>query len=112
MEPLLLKKKVNLRWQPPGYRLEYKYDKQLCHDIYRPDALLVWNDTGDEWVIEIKRGALHQKSASKMKRFCQQYPDKRLVLVWYERFPTRKVIKRRLDRLRPHLDHVWHIAKL
>ena len=100
-----------LVWQPkPGYAIAYKYDKQDCADVYRPDALFRWL-LEEEWVIEIKRGRIEQKSVSKIKRFCMQYPEKKVVVVWYGRFPKKGVAKRRLDRLRPHLHHIWQIIK-
>ena len=96
---------VSLDWQPKSFPLTYKYDKQDCKDTYRPDAIVVWPD-GEEHVIEIKRGFLGEKSASKMRRFCTQYPDKDLVLVWFGSMPRKGVAKRRIDRLRPLLHHI------
>jgi len=109
MEPALLDRKVKLVWQPEPFSLTYKHCQQECKDTYRPDARLIWIDTGEEWYIEIKRGALHQKSASKMKRFCQQYPEKKFVLVWFGSLPKKGVAHRRLEALEPHLDHIWRM---
>jgi len=99
---------VEFTWQPPGSPLHYKYDKQDCTDVYRPDAIIRWKD-GDEWVIEIKRGRLEQKAASKIKRFCQQYPDRKLVLVWFGRLPSKGPAHTRLNHIRPWIDHIWEM---
>ena len=99
---------VEFTWQPLGFPLKYKYDKQECKDVYRPDAIIKWKD-GDEQVIEIKRGRIEQSAGSKIKRFCQQYPDKNLVLVWVGRLPTKGVALRRLDTIRPWVHHIWEM---
>ena len=99
---------VKFVWQPPGFPLHYKYDKHDCTDVYRPDAIIKWKDE-DEWVIEIKRGRLEQKATSKIKRFCQQYPQKDLVLVWVGKLPTKGVALRRLDTIRPWIHHIWEM---
>jgi len=99
---------VSLVWQPPPSLITYKHARQTLTCNYRPDAIITWKD-GDEWVIEIKRGILHQTSASHMKYFAQQYPDKKLVLVWFGWWPTKGVARRRLDALRPWLHHTWRM---
>lgn len=110
MEPMLVHKKVNLTWQPKPFPLKYKYQGNECQYVYQPDALLVWNDTGEEWVIEIKNGAIHQKAKTKMIRFGQQYPEKRLVLVWFGSLPRKgRVVHDRLKAIEPHLDHIWRM---
>lgn len=101
---------LRLDWQPEPLPLTYRYCKQECKDVYRPDAHIIW-DGGEDWWIEIKRGALHQKAASKLKRACKQYPDYDFVMVWYGSMPKRGVAKKRLDGLRPHLHHIWQEKK-
>lgn len=109
IDPILSAGQIaKLHWQPGGFKLAYKYGGHDCADVYRPDAIITW-PSGDEWVIEIKRQALHAKAASKMTRFCQQYPEKKLVLVWFGSMPKRGVARRRLDRITPHLGHIWRI---
>lgn len=97
-----------LQWQPAGLPLSYKYDRQQCLEVYRPDAIITWA-SGEEWVIEIKCGRLEQKAANKLKRACLQYPDRDFVMVWFGRFPTRGPAFRRLNKVRPHLHHIWHV---
>lgn len=95
-----------LDWQPGSISLTYKYSKQECKDTYRPDAHIYWAN-GDDWWVEIKRGRLDQKSANKLKRACQQYPTMQFVLCWMGRLPKKGVIRRRIERLVPHLHHMW-----
>jgi hypothetical protein len=99
-----------LQWQPAGFPLTYKYSNQECREVYRPDAIITWA-SGEEWVIEIKYGRLEQKAATKLKRACIHYPDRKFVLVWFGRFPTRGPAFRRLQTLQPHLDHIWRMDR-
>ena len=109
INPMLLAGEITkLIWQPEGSKLAYKYGGHDCADVYRPDARVTWRD-GPAWTIEVKNQALHQKSASKMKRFAQQFPDEKLVLVWFGRIPTKGVAHRRLVHLEPWLDHIWRM---
>jgi hypothetical protein len=97
-----------LQWQPQGFAIKYNYDRHECKDVYRPDAIITWPN-GEEWVIEIKNGRIEQVSGSKMKRFAQQYPDRKLVLVWFGRVPKKGPTARRLARLEPWLHHTWRM---
>lgn len=97
-----------LQWQPEPFPLDYKVGKQDGRYFYKPDAIVTWDD-GDEWVIEIKRGRIEQISARKMKRFCQQYEDRNLVMVWFGRMPKKGPTFRRIEMLRPWLHHIWTV---
>ncbi len=107
IEPMLAAGEIKeWKWQPkPGYQITYNHGGQVCSYIYEPDAVITWA-SGAREVIEIKRGALHQRAGTKMKRFCQQY-DECLVLVWFGNLPKKGKIKRRLDTLTPWLHHIW-----
>jgi len=93
-------------WQPREMPLFDKKGRLV--DPYRPDAFIRW-DNGEEWYIEVKRGRIEQISAHKMKLFCLEYPNKKLVLAWFGRIPTRGPTKRRLDTITPHLHHIWYV---
>lgn len=99
-------------YEPESFKLTYKYGKVDCMDTYTPDAQVVWvnPDIGEEYY-EIKRGALEAKYANKLKRFCEQHPDKKVVLVWVGYMPKTGKVARRIERLRPWLDHVWQIRR-
>jgi len=110
IEPLLISGDIiDFFWQPPPYPITYKYCGILHQDSYRPDASIRFADDEKQTIIEIKRGFMAQKATSKIKRFCQQYPEYQVVLVWFGSFPKKGVAKARLDKLRPHLHHVWQM---
>ena len=101
---------VAWQYEPEAFPIDYKYRKNDCTDTYTPDVRIVWkSEEGEVWY-EVKRGALQPKYASKIKRFCQQYPGKKLVLVWIGSPPKRGAVKARFDRLLPHLHHVWYLT--
>ena len=101
-------------WQPPAFPLTYKHGGSEWTQGYRADAMITWSDS-DEWVIEVKRGYMAQKACTKVKRFCQQYPDKKLVLVWIGSLPKapkpgkKGQAYRKLEMLEPLVDHIWQI---
>jgi hypothetical protein len=108
---------VEWEWQPPAVLLAYKYDHQEATETYRPDARVAWVDEGEFWY-EIKNGRIEQKAGNKIKRFCQQNPDKRLVLVWKGKAPKpatekkqkhRRTTKTQWDRLQAWVHHVWYL---
>lgn len=98
------------QYEPQAFAIEYKYRRNNCADTYTPDFRVVWKGEEGEVYYEVKRGALQPKYAGKIKRFCQQYPDTKLVLVWVGRPPKRGAVKARFDRLLPHLHHVWYLT--
>jgi hypothetical protein len=99
-------------YEPESFLLTYRYDRHLCHNTYIPDAKIVWvnPDIGEEYY-EIKWGILEAKYANKIMRFCRQYPTKKLVLVWIGKVPQKGKVARRIDKLRPWLDHIWELKK-
>jgi len=93
-------------WQPPEIPLLDKQGEPA--DPYRPDAFIRW-DSGEEWFVEVKRGRIEQIAKKKMLAFCRQYPDKKLVMAWFGPLKRRGPTKRRLDELKPWLDHIWYL---
>jgi len=77
---------------------------------------VVWRDPqrGEKWY-EVKCGRLDQKYVNKIVRFCRQYPQHKLVLVWVgskpKANPRRKAKNltrwERLEKLQRYVDHVW-----
>lgn len=98
-----------IEWQPAPIPVKYRNCETDCTRTYRPDARVVWNGPEGEVWIEVKHGRIEQKAAKNMKAFCLTYPDRKLVLVWKGRLPKKGIMKRRLDSLLPHLDHVWRL---
>jgi hypothetical protein len=109
-----IKKGAVEEWQyePKAFPIPYKYRGADCTDTYTPDFRVLWKDgDGEEVHYEVKRGALEPKYASKIKRFCLEYPQHRLVLVWIGPLPSRGAVRRRYDKLIPLLHKVWNIKK-
>ena len=97
------------QYEPKAYPIDYKYRTETCTDTYTPDFRIVWNsDEGEVWY-EVKRGALQPKYASKLRRFMDQYPDKKVVLVWLGSEPKRGAVARRFNRLRRMFHHIWYL---
>ena len=110
IEPLVICGAItDFQWQPGPYVLDYKYRKTDGKYSYTPDARIVWKDTGEEWWIEIKYGQIEQIAKTKIKRFCQQYPEKPLVVVWFGRLPSHGVRRRRFEAVQKCVHHFWHI---
>jgi hypothetical protein len=105
-----------LEWayEPEVFSIDYKYHKCACGNTYTPDFRVKWNPAtskdGTQY-FEVKRGKLEAKYGSKIRRFCQQHETKSLVLVWYGRLPKKGATKARLDKITPHLHHIWNIIK-
>jgi hypothetical protein len=96
-------------YEPESFPIQYRYNHQQLCRTYTPDFVVVWNpNTSDEGqvYIEVKRGWLTQKYANLIVDFCQQYPDKKLVLVWYGSVPKRGKGKRYLDKVKRYVHHV------
>jgi hypothetical protein len=98
-------------WQPADVAIPYRFARGLRERTYRPDAHVLWADGKDEWY-EIKYGKIDQKAGNNIKRFCQTYPDRKMVLVWKGPKPTRTgTTKNQWDKILPWVDHVWYLKK-
>lgn len=97
---------LEFEWQPGEFPLEYRHAGTKGCMFYRPDARIVWKEEG-EFFYEIKHGRIEQSAGAKMVRFCRQYPEKKLVLVWKGREPRKGQTKRQWDKVSPWIDHVW-----
>lgn len=101
-------------WQPKDVAIPYRYAKGMRERTYRPDARVVWNERsgqpGEFWY-EIKHGRIEQKGGTNIRRFCEAYPDRKMVIVWKGPAPKRGPTKRQWDLIQPWIDHVWYIRK-
>lgn len=97
------------QYEPQAFPIDYQYRKATCTDTYTPDFRIVWNDEEGEVYYEVKRGALQPKYAGKLRRFMDQYPDKKVVLVWMGSEPKRGAAARRFGRLRGMFHHIWFL---
>jgi hypothetical protein len=97
------------RYEPESFTLDYKYHRCECRDTYTPDFVTRWDGDSFDTYYEVKRGwgAEGQKYSAKIKRFCQQYPDVRLVLVWYGSLPKKGKGARYTEKVQPWVHHIW-----
>jgi hypothetical protein len=109
MRPIVEAGAVTLEWQVRDWRIHYQYKGDATGVTYRPDAVVKWHETGETWVVEIKRRALYQKDRMKIKYLCQQYPDLSVVLAWVGSLPKKGPAFRQIESLRPHLHHIWQV---
>ncbi len=104
-------------YEPKSFPLKYKYRSNDLMQSYTPDFRAAWTDWGEQWY-EVKRGRIDQKYANKIVRFCRQYPEYTLVLVWYGPLPKARTRQGKpnkrwtyFDKVREAVDHVWQIKK-
>lgn len=99
---------IEWEWQPADVAIPYRYAKGARERTYKPDARVVWRDQGEVWY-EIKYGRIEQKAGTNIRRFCQAYPDRKMVLVWKGQPPRRGTTKTQWDKILPLVDHVWYL---
>jgi hypothetical protein len=101
-------------WQPGDIAIPYRYAHGGRERTYRLDGWINWKIDGEFWY-EIKYGRIEQKAGNNIKRFCQAYPDRRMVLVWKGPPPKRGPTKRQWDKIIPWLHqrngvpHIWYL---
>jgi hypothetical protein len=88
-----------LDWAYEPQKFFLKRKRGETEDEWTPDFRVNWKDEGVTWE-EVKGGNLKQKYRVKMQRFCVQYPNERLRLVWYGSPPKKGPRKKELDILR------------
>jgi hypothetical protein len=100
------------QWQPKEVEIHFKRTGIGCVRTYRPDCRVVWNsDEGEVWY-EIKYNRIEQQAGTNVIRFCQQHPDKKMVLVWKGPRPNRSgTTKKKFDAIVKLVDHVWYLKK-